>query len=144
MPRKPAQIFTAHGQVISVHDGDTFKVRLDLLNERELPPGPRVDLGFRFVLESADGADVVRAARAAGVHIAHEINVRLRDVLAPELNTPAGPIWTQVLAALLPPGTTVVVVSRRLDLYGRIEGDVTRWDGLDINAEMRKQTPRGI
>ncbi len=138
---RKATIFKAHGTVLSIHDGDTFKVRLDLLHERELPPGRQVDLGFHFYIESPDERDALALARASSLHIFHETNVRLHQVLAPELGTTAGPRWTQVLAALLPPGTAVEVTSRRLDKYGRVEGDVTRWDGVDINAEMRKQTP---
>jgi len=134
-------IFKARGVVLSVWDGDTFKVRLDLLYERDLATGREVDLGFHLYLQSPDQRDASLLARAAGVHLFHETKVRLHNVLAPELNTPAGPRWAQVLAALLPPGTAVEITSRRLDKYGRVEGDVLRFDGLDINAEMKKQSP---
>ena len=48
--RKPPTIFRAQGQVLSVYDGDTFTVRLNLLRHRELADAPCVDLGFRLYL----------------------------------------------------------------------------------------------
>lgn len=131
-------IFVATAQVLGIHDGDTFKAQIDLLENRGLAPAQQVDLGFRFYLESAEGSDAIATAQAAGVHIYHAINIRLRDVYAPELNTVEGPASARKLAALLPVGSTVRIESRRLDKYGRVEGIVTRSDGLNVNDEMKK------
>jgi endonuclease YncB( thermonuclease family) len=133
--------FTCTAQVVRVVDGDTVKLRLDLINERGLPDGAQVDLGFRLYAETADGGPALATAQLAGLHLYHETSARLHEVLAPELPSDAGFRWMQVLQVLLPPGTTVKVLSRRLDKYGRVEAELIRTDGLDINAEMRKQTP---
>ena len=142
--RKPPTIFRASGVVLSVHDGDTFKVRLDLLHDRELADAARVDLGFRVYLQAPPRArrGALAIARASGAVLHHEVKVRLRNVLAPELNASGGPEAAQVLAEMLPVGARVKVVSRRLDKYGRVEGDVVGLDGLDINAAMREAIAR--
>jgi endonuclease YncB( thermonuclease family) len=133
--------FTCTAQIVRVVDGDTVKLRLDLVNERGLPDAPQVDLGFRLYIETADGGPALATAQLAGLHLYHETSARLHNVLAPELPSAAGQRWMQVLAALLPPGTTVKVLSHRLDKYGRVEAELVRADGVNINAEMKKQTP---
>jgi endonuclease YncB( thermonuclease family) len=130
------KIWHATAQVISVWDGDTFKARIDLLSEREIPPAQRVDLGFRLFLESAYTADVIASAAVAGVHLYTEINVRLFGFGAPELDEPRGEEAKQFLENLLPIGATVRLESRRLDKYGRCEAVVTMSDGGDVGETM--------
>jgi endonuclease YncB( thermonuclease family) len=134
MPKK--RIFVATAQVISVWDGDTFKASIDLLENREIPPAQKVDLGFRLFLESADSQDAIGQALATGVHLTHEVNVRLFGVGAPELHEPAGQASRDFLVWALPIGSTVRLFSKRLDKYGRVEANVYRPDGLHINAEI--------
>ncbi len=132
MPK--AKIWKLSAQIVSVHDGDTFKARLDLLENRGIAPGQSVDLGFRIFAESAYNSDAIGTASVAGLHLYLECNVRLHSINTPELPTPEGVAAAEFLRALLPPGTTVHIISKRLDLYGRCLGDVTLPDGRDVGA----------
>lgn len=130
MAKKPSWFATA--QVISIHDGDTFKARIDLLEDRRILPAQRVDLGFRMYLETPGGHDSIATASAAGVHLFTEMNVRLFGYGAPELDEEAGRASLAFLLRLIPPGTTVRLESKRLDKYGRCEAVVTLNDGRDL------------
>jgi endonuclease YncB( thermonuclease family) len=132
--KKP--VFTANAQIISVYDGDTFKCRIDLLENREIPDAQSVDLGFRFFIETAAADGAMREMMRHGLHIYHEINVRMLGIYAPELREPRGLSARDALATLLPNGATVRLTSKRLDKYGRVEADVVRWDGVNINQQM--------
>jgi endonuclease YncB( thermonuclease family) len=129
------KIFVANAVVLSIHDGDTFKAAIDLLEAREIEPAQKVDLGFRLFLESPDGADAIGQALATGVHLTHEVNVRLFGVGAPELHEPAGQASRDFLVWALPIGSTVRIFSKRLDKYGRVEANVFTHEGKHINAE---------
>ncbi len=127
------KVWHCNAQVLSVHDGDTFKARIDLLEERDIEPAQKVDLGFRLFLEAPAGSDAIAGALAAGVHLTTEMNVRLFDVGAPELKEAGGPESARYLATLLPIGSTVRLESKRLDKYGRCEAVVTLANGLNLN-----------
>ncbi len=130
------KIWHASAQVISVWDGDTFKARIDLLENRGLDAAKRVDLGFRLFLESAYTQDVIGTASVAGVHLYTEINVRLFGFGAPELDEPRGVEAKEFLSSIIPIGARVRLESRRLDKYGRCEAIVTTSDGRDIGETM--------
>lgn len=125
-------IWHASAEIISVWDGDTFKAKIDLLNERGLTASKQIDLGFRLYLESAYNQDAIGSANVAGVHLYTEINVRLFGFGAPELTERGGREAKAYLMELLPPGATVRLESRRLDKYGRCEAIVKLWDGRDV------------
>lgn len=130
------KIFVATAQVVSIWDGDTFKAEIDLLEAREIEPAQKVDLGFKLFLESPDSNDAIRQAQATGVHLTHVVNVRLFNIGAPELSEPGGQAAKDALSAFLPIGSTVRIFSRRLDKYGRVEGDVFRADSTNVNLLM--------
>jgi endonuclease YncB( thermonuclease family) len=67
---------------------------------------------------------------------AHEVNVRLEGINAPELNTAEGIAARDYLRTLLPSGTPMVIVSRRRDKYGRFLGRVVLLDGTDVSTMM--------
>ncbi len=130
------KIWHCNAQVLSVHDGDTFKARIDLLEQRDIEPAQSVDLGFHLICESADNTDAIANASAAGVHCYIEMSVRLFQFGAPELSERGGPEAGRALAELLPIGATVRLESRRLDKYGRCEARVELFDGRDVGEMM--------
>jgi endonuclease YncB( thermonuclease family) len=129
-------IWHATAQVIACHDGDTFKARIDLLENRDITAAQKVDLGFHLLCESAYNSDAIANAAAAGVHFYLEMNIRLFSFGAPELSERGGPEAARALAELLPIGATVRLESRRLDKYGRAEAIVTTSDGHNIGELM--------
>jgi endonuclease YncB( thermonuclease family) len=130
------RIWHAHAEVLSVHDGDTFKARINLIDQRLIPAAKSVDLGFRLFLESDTTEDAIASAILARVRLFTEINVRLFGVGAPELDEHGGREAAVALAELLPIGATVQLESRRLDKYGRCEAIVSTLDGRDVAAVM--------
>jgi endonuclease YncB( thermonuclease family) len=65
---------------------------------------------------------------------AHGVNVRLEGINAPELNTAAGVVARDFLAALLPSGTQVTLVAHRREKYGRFLARMIDPDGNDISG----------
>ena len=68
-----------------------------------------------------------------------EEHVRLNGIDAPERKDLAG--WTKAKAfveQLLPPGTEVLLVSEKLEKYGRTLGRILLRDGRDVSAEVLK------
>lgn len=92
----PESVFPApfiyNATVVSVHDGDTINVIID-----------------RGMYDYAGSSE-------------HPVPVRLVGCNARELNEPGGPDAEANLAALLPPGTKVVLATLRPDKYA------PRWD----------------
>src|SRR5215813_628240 len=69
----------------------------------------------------------------------HDEHVRLNGVDAPERKDPTG--WAEAKAfveELLPPGTEVLLVSEKLEKYGRTLGRILLRDGRDVGAELLK------
>lgn len=66
----------------------------------------------------------------ARVHLS--VTVRVLGIDCPEMNTTAGKAVRMVVDGLCPPGARVVVISRKLDSFGRVLGDVLLADGRDL------------
>lgn len=98
-------------RVVSIHDGDTLS--LD------------IDLGFGVILaaQSFTGSPFLRC--------------RLYGINAPELSTPEGVKSRDYLLTLVKPGHLVSVVSHGWDKYGgRFDGEVELPDGTLVNEAM--------
>lgn len=114
-------VYTYRGQVLTVHDGDTLRIDLDLVGVA----GKHKDVELGFDL-----------------HItAHRLrlreDVRLRGCNARELDMPGGPEARDHLAQLLPAGVWVSVQTFKPDKYGdRWEAQITLPDGRDVTAVM--------
>lgn len=88
------------------------------------------------IVRIIDG-DTLVAAADLGWHLTLELDVRLAGINAIELREPGGPEAAQHLAALIPPGYAVTLVSLRVDKYGgRTDARIIRPDGLDVSAQM--------
>lgn len=98
-----------------------------------LPTTPKVKSwqGKGVIVEVHDG-DTMHAGIDLGFGIELHTKLRIAGVQAPELMTIGGSDATQFLAALCPPGTVVLVNSKRLDKYGRAEATITLEDGRDL------------
>lgn len=105
------------GTVISIHDGDTFRVQL------QIPRSSRArDVGW----------DVTVAGACQIV-----VDVRLLGCNAPELRTPEGVLALDYLKTTMPPGTVVTLVSYGWDKYGgRTDSKITLPDGEDLTTVM--------
>lgn len=77
--------------------------------------------------------DTVTVAPGAAVDL--RIVVRLYGIDAPELDQPHGPEAAAALAALLPPGAVVEVVTVNADSYGRVVGLLVH-EGRTANLDM--------
>lgn len=94
------------GEVTSVHDGDSFHVNCDL--------------GLGIWLLDRTG---------------RRIMVRLVNASAPELPTNEGFAAKDHLEELIPPGTLIKIISKKLDQYGRILAYV-RKNEADVGVSM--------
>lgn len=80
--------------------------------------------------------DTIRAQLDLGWNITlATVSIRLTNIDCPERATDAGKAAAAFTAALLPPGTAIVVSSHTLDKYGRVLGDV-RVAGRDLSAAL--------
>ncbi len=66
----------------------------------------------------------------------HGIHVRLQGINAPELRHEGGAGARDFLAAMLPSGTSVTLVSSQEDKYGRLLARVLLNDGSDASSHM--------
>lgn len=89
------------------------------------------------VVERIVDADTLLCRCDLGWRIQLTCYVRLLGINAPEQATDDGRAATAFVADLVPPGTAVQVVSRRLlgqtDSYGRVLAAVTLPDGRDLS-----------
>ena len=69
-----------------------------------------------------------------GARIHLSVTVRVLGIDCPEMSTAAGKAARVVVDGLCPPGSRVVVISRKLDSFGRVLGDVLLPDGRDLGA----------
>jgi endonuclease YncB( thermonuclease family) len=99
------------------------------------PPKVRSWQGKGIIISVADG-DTMHAGIDLGFGIELHTKLRVAGVQAPELATIGGSDATQFLAALCPPGSVVMVNSKRLDKYGRAEAVITLEDGRDLATEI--------
>ncbi len=110
---------------------------------------PQAAYTYNAEVTGVTDGDTLKVRVDLGFQIEHRIAVRLADVFAAERNEPAGGLHTAQLRAMLPVGTKVTLVTRRLrgaevSTFGRYVADV--WcDGQHINEEMRRQigAPQG-
>lgn len=130
MQPKPTPIkmdYTRKATVLSIHDGDTVKLSIQL---RKAPKGwKNEDLTFHFYVEN-------------GWIVLHT-NIRLLGINAPELSTPPGKVALDYLTTLLSPNELVTVSSELAshiidsDKYGdRWLGVITNKDGINVNKMM--------
>jgi endonuclease YncB( thermonuclease family) len=104
--------------VVSVHDGDTLRLLIDLGSGPYTP----TDLGFGVQLR-------------ADAQIS--LNCRLYGINAPELSTDAGKAARDYLLSLVHPGDQVVVTSHGWDKYGgRFDGSVSKTPVGDLSTQM--------
>jgi endonuclease YncB( thermonuclease family) len=98
------------GSVVSVHDGDTVTVALDIHS----------DPGFNLALDAT-----------------LTVPIRIYGINAPELSTTAGKTARDYAQTLLRPGDKVSVLSHGWDCYApRVDGDITLADGTDFATRM--------
>lgn len=96
-----------------------------------------------MVLDVHDG-DTIRVRADLGWRIQLDTLVRLDGIDAPELKLPAGTVARDYLAAVIPVGSVVTVVSKQLlgqrEKYGRVLADVLvdkgRGELLDVAKDM--------
>jgi len=105
------------GVVASIHDGDTFRVRVTTPRHRTA-----TDVGW----------DVTVVCSASIL-----VDVRLYGCNAPELATDPGKAALAYLEALMPVGTAVQLTSYGWDKYaGRTDAAILLPDGRDLMAVM--------
>lgn len=113
--------FTYRGQIMSIHDGDTVRVDLDLLGIA----GRHHDSEIGFDLH------------VAGHRLRLREDVRLQGCNAREITEPGGPEARAHLAVLIPVGTWVTVQTFKPDKYGgRWQARLTLNDGRDVATVM--------
>lgn len=123
------------GEILSVHDGDTCTIELELEKSVVLAP---VDLGFGFFI-----TPIVPEISFSGA------SCRVFGINAPELSTPAGKAalaFAQTLLVartyddkgnILTPGTKVSVISHWWDKFGgRYDGEIILPDGTSFGQRM--------
>lgn len=94
------------GSVVSVHDGDTVTVALDIHS----------DPGFNLALDAT-----------------LTVPIRIYGINAPELSTADGKAARDYAQTLLRPGDKVSVLSHSWDKYApRVDGTITLPDGRDF------------
>jgi endonuclease YncB( thermonuclease family) len=112
--------FTYRGQILTVHDGDTVRVDLDLgigTSHKD------IDLGFDIHI--------------TGRRLRLREDVRLYGCNAIELSQPGGTEAQQHLAGLLPVGSWVTVQTIKNDKYGgRYDAKIALADGRDVTTVM--------
>lgn len=86
------------------------------------------------VLKITDG-DTAHLLLDLGWSISLQARCRVAAINAPELSTPEGKAAKAYAETLLPLGTVVTFVSKRLDNYGRPLGHIL-WDGRDFGQAM--------
>jgi endonuclease YncB( thermonuclease family) len=111
------------GVVRDVHDGDTCGIDCD------------VGFGMAALTRSVVTGNRLLTCRLYGINAPE---LRIRDLTGTLVDNPAGIAARDYLAALIPPGTKVSVLSHLWDREGgRFDGELTRAaDGLNINKEM--------
>ena len=87
------------------------------------------------VLKVIDG-DTFRARIDLGWRVFIEADVRLAGINAPEIDTMRGIQARAHLAELLPITGKVLIISTRLDRYGRAEAFVKMPDGRDLGKRL--------
>jgi len=135
MPRKVAATLRAAtasfgpypGTVLSLHDGDTFRVEISIPRARHTR-----DVGWDLTLPSSS---------ALGWQARIVVDVRLYGCNAAEIATPAGKADLAYLQTLIPVGTIVALTSYGWDKYGgRTDAAITLVgganDGKDLTALM--------
>lgn len=105
------------GVVESLHDGDTFRVRITTARHRK-----PTDIGWDIT---------------ATCSISVLVDVRLYGCNAAEIATPAGQAALAHLATLMPVGETVMLLSHSWDKYGgRTDASITLPYGDDLATRM--------
>lgn len=114
----PSYLYQA--TVLAVHDGDTFKLDVDL------GPWRHADQDF--------GMHVFVEGRRLKIHE----TVRLARCNAPELATPEGQVALGQLLAMMPVGTAVIAQTHvdETEKYGRLLAEVTLPDGSNVTDRM--------
>lgn len=87
--------------------------------------------GAAEIIEVTDG-DTFEALIDLGFGVMKRTKVRVAGVQAPEMDTSAGLTSKYYLEKLLPRGSVVTLLSRRLDKYGRAEAVVVLDDQRDL------------
>jgi endonuclease YncB( thermonuclease family) len=89
------------------------------------------------VLDIHDG-DSIRCRCDLGWHVQIDTMIRIDGINAAELSTPAGKAARQYLLSILPAGSQVTIVSKKLlgafEKYGRVLADVTFTPPVDARA----------
>jgi endonuclease YncB( thermonuclease family) len=85
------------------------------------------------IIRVIDG-DSFKAKLDLGWRVFVEAVVRLADLNAPELDTAAGLAAGARLKELLPTGAQILVISTRIDKYGRAAAFIRMPDGSDLGA----------
>jgi endonuclease YncB( thermonuclease family) len=128
--------WTASAIVTSITDGDTFKCRINLLENRGVLDEGLIDLGWHLFLETHLDLNPIATIQRHGINLYIETSVRLHNVNAPEIQTFEGVKAANFLKLLLSEGTMVQLKSKRLDKYGRSQAEVTLPDGRDVGTIM--------
>lgn len=90
------------------------------------------------VLKVIDG-DTFRARIDLGWRVSIEAEVRLSGINAAEIDTSAGMAAAAHLKELLPVGVSVLIISTRLDKYGRAAAFVRMPDGSDLGHQLIRE-----
>jgi endonuclease YncB( thermonuclease family) len=90
------------------------------------------------VLRVIDG-DTFKCRVDLGWKVSIETDVRLANINAPELDTAAGMAAAAHLKQILPPGLKILILSVRLDKYGRSQAFVKMPDGSDLGAQLVRE-----
>lgn len=125
--------------VVLTEDGRSV---VDVLRDKTTPVptwqyGGTLDKTWRYpasVVSTHDG-DSVTARVDPGCYPFVLAPIRVGHVNAPELATPEGKLARDWAQRTLPPGTKIDILSRTLDKYGRLLGDI-QINGADYATQM--------
>lgn len=92
---------------------------------------------YQATVDRIIDGDTVRLTVDTGFHITFRDNFRLAAINAPELDTAAGREARDLLATLLPLGSTVTINTSKADKYGRWLAEIFRQgEASSINQQL--------
>lgn len=97
---------------------------------------------FDAIVDRIVDGDTIRVRVDIGFRIFYSVIVRLENVRAAELATALGKEQARFTASVLPEETPIVLVSTKIDSFGRSVGQVFRVaDKLNINEFLAARFP---
>jgi endonuclease YncB( thermonuclease family) len=90
---------------------------------------------YNAMLERVVDGDTLDVTLDLGFHTFTKQRIRLARINAPEMSIPEGVEAKTNLTALLPIGTSLIISTKKTDIYGRYIGEVTLGE-INLNDKL--------